>query len=68
MSSKLPKGFMGQVPLVEESFTGLGLRSCSQSHAGRAREPLAAKCPSALALPYLSEEAVSMFYNQWKPL
>lgn len=65
MSFKLPKGFMGQ---VEESFTGLGFRSCSRSRTGRTEEPLAAKCPSALALPYLSEEAVSMFYNQWKPL
>lgn len=68
MSFKLPKGFMGQVPLVEELFTGLGFRSCSRSHTGRTWEPPAAKCPSALALPYLSEEAVSMFYNQWKPL
>lgn len=65
MSFKLLKGFLAQ---VEELLTGLGFRSCSQSHTGRTGEPLAAKCPSALALPYLSEEAVSMFHNQWKPL
>lgn len=66
MSFKLPKGFMGQVPLVQELFTGVQELLPKPHRQGW--EPLAAKCPSALALPYLSEEAVSMFYNQWKPL
>lgn len=40
-----------------------GFKNCSRSHTSRTPESLAAKRLSALAVPYLSGEAVSMFYN-----
>lgn len=40
-----------------------GFKNCSRSRASRTPESPAAKRLSALAVPYLSGEAVSMFYN-----